>query len=69
MARSRMFERAAAQPVGFVVSAAPLETIERGGCRMINLPVYLASRRNIELFADRPLKKKGGFAREQRKTG
>jgi predicted AAA+ superfamily ATPase len=47
--------QAAQQSVGFVISAAPLETIERGGCRMINLPVYLASRRNIELFADRTL--------------
>lgn len=46
---------AAQQSVGFVVSAAPLETIDRGGVHIINIPVYLASRRNIEFLADQTL--------------
>jgi len=45
--------QAAQQPVGFIVSAAPLETMEKSGHRLVNLPVYLASRRNIELFSER----------------
>ncbi len=47
--------QAAQQPIGFVVSAAPLEIIERKGHRMVNLPVYLASRQNIETFAEQIL--------------
>jgi predicted AAA+ superfamily ATPase len=43
--------QAAQQPVGFVISAAPLEVSEKNGHRMINLPVYLASRENIEAFS------------------
>lgn len=46
---------AAQQPVGFVVSAAPLQVSEKNGVRIINLPVYLASRKNIELFSDQTL--------------
>ena len=45
--------QAAQQPVGFIVSAAPLETMEKSGHRLVNLPVYLASRRNIEAFSER----------------
>lgn len=45
--------QAAQQPVGFVVSAAPFQIIEKGGHHIVNLPVYLASRKNIECFSER----------------
>jgi len=45
--------RAAQQPLGFVVSAAPLETVELDEFRIVNLPVYLASRQNIETIFNR----------------
>ncbi len=44
--------RATQQPLGIIVSAAPLETIHVDDLRIINLPVYLASRKNIEALFD-----------------
>ena len=50
--------RAARQPLGFIISAAPLKQIEIDNYRIINLPIYLASRNNIEILfnEDRILK-------------
>lgn len=45
--------QAAQQPVGFIVSAAPLETVKLDGRHVVGLPIYLASRRNIEAFSER----------------
>lgn len=47
--------RAAQQPLGNIVSAAPLETIHVDELCIINLPVYLASRKNIEALFDQTL--------------
>ncbi|MEI8207379.1 MAG: ATP-binding protein [Kiritimatiellales bacterium] len=44
--------RTAQQSLGLVVSAAPFETIETDGVRIINLPVYLANRPVIDALAE-----------------
>ncbi len=46
-----------AQKVGVTVSAAPLQTIDtRNGMRIVNVPIYLATRDNVVSYAEgRPL--------------
>jgi hypothetical protein len=41
------------QPLGVLVSASPLDVVYRGeGCRLINIPAYLANRQNILRYAE-----------------
>lgn len=47
------------QTIGLLISAAPLKYISVGDKMIIQIPVYLASRRNIEVYVSRGLSMQG----------
>ena len=52
--------RATRQPIGVLVTAAPLEVIPCGdACRVLNVPAYLATRRNLLRYVESGIKGRG----------